>query len=191
MTCIQQYWVLSTIDRLFWPNVLYCIYLSFGPWSICEVIDDHYGAIFVWGIYIDGAYLPGALTYLYGFFQLTLCQFPLIWIYSRQVGQRYHEIVGLPAKKHRGWLCSLRKLANTPFYIIISIEIVLAILFEIYYGIIAFLISPFRTGSVIMNLILFHLAKNIPEHLLKPAIYVWNASDKPLNAEQNESTSEM
>lgn len=177
--------MLSSVDRLFYPLVLYCLYLSVGPWSICEVIDNHYGAIFVWGIYVNGSYLPGALTYLYGFFQLSICQLPLIWIYARRVANRYHQACGMPSKKHRS---SFRKLSKAPFYVIISIEILLAVFFELSYGLIAFLICPFRTWSVLMNILLFHMANNLPDEKLKPAIYVWSASDKVNGDEKNDES---
>lgn len=164
MSIIQKLWILSTVDRLFWPIIGYCIYLAVGPWSFCEIIDGHYGVIFVWGIYIDGSYLPGSLTYLYGYFQLMLCQLPLIWIYSKCTEKAYYEVIGMPTKKHRG---TLHKLSQAPFYIIIAIEILLAIFFGMAYGAVAFIIGPFRSWSVVLNLILFYLARNLPDECLK------------------------
>lgn len=164
MGCIQQFWILSTINRLFWPIIGYCVYLAIGPWAICEIVDNkHYGVVFVWGIYVDGTILPGALTYLYGFFQLMLCQLPLMWIYSTYAKQRYYEVIGIPRKKHRGSLCSLRKLSHAPFFVILFIEIALAIIFGLSYGTVAFLFGPFRTWSVILNAILWHVARNAPD----------------------------
>lgn len=34
------------------------------------VIENHIGAIFAWGILVNGAYLPGSFTYAYGFLQV-------------------------------------------------------------------------------------------------------------------------
>lgn len=167
MSCLQKLWILSSIDRLFWPIIAFCIYLAVGPWSYCEVIDNHYGVIFVWGIYIDGTYLPGSLTYLYGFFQLFLCHFPLIWIYSKCTEARYFEVVGMPRKKHRGSIFSLRNLSHAPFYVIIGIEIMLAISFGFWYGTVAFLCGPFRSWSVILNAGLWYMARNVPVHCFR------------------------
>lgn len=41
-----------------------------GPWFMAEVIDGHTGLMFVWGLYVKGALLPGSLTYVYGIFQV-------------------------------------------------------------------------------------------------------------------------
>lgn len=67
---MQKFWMLATVDRIFFPSVIYPIYLTVGPWSIGYIIEDHLGAIFAWGIFIRGAYLPGSFTYAYGFLQV-------------------------------------------------------------------------------------------------------------------------
>lgn len=41
-----------------------------GPWFMAEVLDGHTGLMFVWGLYVRGALLPGSLTYIYGIFQV-------------------------------------------------------------------------------------------------------------------------
>lgn len=164
---IQRFWILSTVDRIFWPILGYCFYLSIGPWSIGEVIDDHIGVIFIWGIYIDGAYLPGSLTFLYGFFQLLLCQFPLICIYAACVEKRYKRYIGLPMKQYRATPFALRKMSQIPFCLIMTIEVALAVFFGIAYGTLAFLLGPFRTWSVILNFTLWYMARNVPDQCLK------------------------
>jgi hypothetical protein len=67
---LRKFWVMSTVDRLFWPVILYPLYLSFGPWSIGYLVEDHLGVIFAWGIFVNGSYLPGSFTYAYGFIQV-------------------------------------------------------------------------------------------------------------------------
>ncbi|XP_065078386.1 transmembrane protein 62-like isoform X2 [Ochlerotatus camptorhynchus] len=79
---IRKMWILSTVDRLVFPLIAYCLFVTCGPWSFGEVIDGHVGIVFVWGIFVNGTFLPGTLTYFYGFFQLLFCQFPLIVIYA-------------------------------------------------------------------------------------------------------------
>jgi hypothetical protein len=167
MPVSQKLWVLSSVNRLFWPIIGYGIYLAIGPWSIGEVIDGHMGVIFVWGIYVNGAFLPGSLTYLYGFLQILLCQLPLMFIYANCVETRYYHSIGMPTKYHRVPLCSLRKLANAPFYLIMTVEVILAIFFWNAYGTMAFIIGPFRTWSVVLNASLWYLARNVPDKSLR------------------------
>lgn len=41
-----------------------------GPWFVGEVIEDHIGVVFAWGTFVNKSFLPGSLTYAYGFFQV-------------------------------------------------------------------------------------------------------------------------
>lgn len=167
MTIIQKYWMLSTVNRIIWPIVGFCLYLTFGPWSVSEVIDGHVGFIFVWGIFVKNAYLPGSLTYLHGAFQMMLCQFPLIYIFANRIASRYNQFVGMPSRQQRRTFCTLRKLTHAPFYLIIGIECLLAVFFWYSYGPVAFLLGPFRAWSVVFNITLWILARNVPDHCLK------------------------
>ncbi|CAG2162684.1 unnamed protein product [Oppiella nova] len=38
--------------------------ISKGPWFVGYVLDDYIGISFVWGMLIDGSYLPGGITYV-------------------------------------------------------------------------------------------------------------------------------
>lgn len=41
-----------------------------GPWFIGEVIDGHNGACFAFGVFVDGHFLEGSLTYVVGVIQV-------------------------------------------------------------------------------------------------------------------------
>lgn len=138
---------------------------------ILEVVDGHIGYVFFHGIYLNGGYIPNALSCLYGFFQLILCQLPMTFIFATLVNKRYCKYVGIQRKSKSSAL--LRKLSHAPFFIIISVEILLAIVFGTDYGMVALLLSPFRTWSVIMNVVLWCLAKNIPYESLRFAFNVF------------------
>lgn len=164
MSWIQQYWVLSTVDRIIWPMIFYCIYIAFGPWMYCEIIDGSYGFVFQHGTYLDGMYIPGSLTYIHGFSQLACSTFPLIWIYSKFIAKRYYQDIGMPTKEHRS---SLRKASNVLFYVILLIEVTLTTAFVYSYGAVATLLSPLRLFSLILFLVLWRFACNAPQHVLK------------------------
>lgn len=85
---IRKMWILSTVDRVFYPLVLYALYLTVGPWSIGEVIEGYTGIIFAWGIIVNGAYLPGSFTYAYGFLQMCTFQLPMTLILAHSVDMR-------------------------------------------------------------------------------------------------------
>lgn len=166
---IQKLWILSSLDRIFMPIIIYCVYIAIGPWSFGDVIDNFWSVVFVWGIFVNNSYIPGTLTYLYGFFQLMFCTFPLIFVYANSIRNRYLTIHGEKRKTN-----IIKYFKYLPFIVIIGIEIVLAIIFWWAYGTVAFVVGPFRTWSVILHITLFYLAENVPEKSLIPATTIWN-----------------
>ncbi|XP_020279068.1 transmembrane protein 62-like isoform X2 [Pseudomyrmex gracilis] len=81
---VRKLWVLSTVDKVFFTLMLYSLNMAIGPWSVGEVIDGHIGAIFVWGIYVENSYLPGGITYFYGYIHLVIFNFLLTIILAVQ-----------------------------------------------------------------------------------------------------------
>uniref|UniRef100_A0A2M3ZKX5 Putative transmembrane protein 62 n=1 Tax=Anopheles braziliensis TaxID=58242 RepID=A0A2M3ZKX5_9DIPT len=175
-TWIRKMWILSTVDRLMFPLVGYCLYLACGPWSIGEIIDGHMGVVFVWGIFVNNAFLPGTLTYLYGFFQLMLCQLPLTIIFANNTTRRFYR---RDMEKNHGWIETLWK--NATFILIMTVEVLLAAIFWHSYGLLAFIIAPLRVWSIVMNIILWHQSRYIPEKCLRSAAAVWPTSEPKLS----------
>lgn len=164
MSIVQHYWILASVDRIFWPVTLYCFYLAIGPWMYCEIADGQYGFIFASGIYVDDVFLPGSFTFMFGFVQLLLFQCPLIWVFAKCVAQQYYKMIGMPAKNHRG--CA-RNFSKILFYFIITFEILICILFCTMSGMVSFISGIFQTWSVAMNVWLYYLAKTVPIHSLR------------------------
>lgn len=164
MTLFQQLWILSTVDRLMWPIILYCFYIAFGPWMYCEVIDEVHGFVFQDGTYINGMYIPGSFTFIHGSSQLLLSQLPLIYLYAKFIGKRYYQVIGMPSKEHRS---SLRRITKIFFYVILLNELLLTATFVYSYGFVATLLSPLRLWGLIMFVVLWRLACSAPQHVFK------------------------
>ncbi|XP_047002995.1 transmembrane protein 62-like [Schistocerca americana] len=166
---VQKLWVLSTVDRIFYPLVIYPLYLTVGPWSVGEVIEGYTGVIFAWGIFINKSYLPGSFTYAYGFLQMCSFQLPLTLFLAHYLERRlYHKV----ANKS----CTIMHtfLHHFPFAVIATLQMMFAYFFWLAYGTMAFLLGPLRTWSVILALILWCLAVKLPDNCLREAASVWN-----------------
>jgi len=48
----RRFWLISAIDQLFYPIVLAPIYLLIGPWAVGYFIEDTFGVLFSWGLYL-------------------------------------------------------------------------------------------------------------------------------------------
>ncbi|CAG9823206.1 unnamed protein product [Phaedon cochleariae] len=170
---LRKMWILTTVDRLFWPVVLYPVYLAVGPWSIGHIVEEHVGAIFAWGIYVNGTFLPGAFTYCYGFVQFVTFQIPLTCIVANAVFFRFQE---LQSKYERKETLTRKICRHMPFTVIFSIQVIMAYLFWLAYGTMAFFLGPLRTWSLLLAAILYYQALHLPEKCIRRALEVWHVS---------------
>ncbi|CAH0560338.1 unnamed protein product [Brassicogethes aeneus] len=185
---LRRLWLLSTVNRLFWPMILYPVYLIIGPWSIGYLVEDHIGVIFAWGIFVNGAYLPGSFTYAYGFIQLVTFQVPLTLILAKAVDHRFKVLLLKPPRKESLICAGLRHL---PFALIFTMQVIMAYLFWLAYGTMAFFLGPLRTWSIILALFLYYEALFLPEKCTRKASFIWIVKVEPpvLTDDRNSTTS--
>ncbi|CAG9858616.1 unnamed protein product [Phyllotreta striolata] len=179
---LQKVWVMCTIDRMFWPIVLYPIYLAVGPWTIGYIVEDHLGSVFAWGILVNNAYLPGAFTYVYGFIQLITFQIPITFIVAKTVYFRFLEIT---VKTGKGLSLKNKIVFHFPFSVVFVMQVIMAYLFWLAYGTTAFLLGPLRTWSLILAAVLYWQALNLPEKCTRKAAEIWYVSPSSSAANQD------
>ncbi|XP_023287605.1 transmembrane protein 62 isoform X2 [Orussus abietinus] len=159
----RKLWILSTVDRLFFPLVLYALYLTIGPWAIGEVIENHVGVIFAWGIFVANSFLPGSFTYAYGFFQLFTFHLPLVLMLAHRIDRRLREIEK-PPKKSPTFL--QRLWSHVPFFALVALQISMVYFFWLAYGTIATVLCPLRTWSIFLAAWLWHQTHAMPQSCL-------------------------
>ncbi|XP_011144010.1 transmembrane protein 62 isoform X2 [Harpegnathos saltator] len=168
---LRKLWILSTIDRLFFPLVLYSLYLAVGPWTVGEVIENHIGVIFAWGTFVGNAYLPGAFTYAYGFFQLFSFHLPLMLILAHQVDRRLQDA----EHSVRQPLSKLRLIwRHLPFALLIAMQTTMAYFFWLAYGTLATILCPLRTWSILLAVILYYRVNTMPLSCLRSVALLWS-----------------
>lgn len=150
---LRRIWLLTKLDRVFYPLVLYATYIPIGPWAIGELIDGHTGAIFAWGILIKKSFLPEPFTYMYGSVQLMFVQIPLVFVLSHCL-------------EYRLFKCHVRGIRrliiNLPFVFLLSIQLLLAYFFWLEYGTMSFMFGPLRTWSIALSILLWYKTLNLP-----------------------------
>ncbi|XP_026463910.1 transmembrane protein 62-like isoform X2 [Ctenocephalides felis] len=180
---MRKLWVLASVDRIYYPLIAYPIYLTCGPWSVGEIIEGHLGAIFAWGIVVNGSFLPGSFTYFYGYLQMFLCQFPMTLILANCVDKRTSGL------KHTRSLIRL-VINHIPFILIVSIQMLLAYFFWLAYGTLAFIIGPLRTWSIFLNVLLWWQAITLPEKCTRDAAAVWSDTCSKIVIDANTDTAD-
>ncbi|XP_036149395.1 transmembrane protein 62 [Monomorium pharaonis] len=166
---LRKLWILSAVDKVFFVLLLYTLYFTIGPWTVGEIIEDHIGVIFVWGTFIGNMYLPGGLTYAYGFLQLICFHVPLTLTLAHHVDRRLREVE-----------CSSRAVSKfrmiwrfLPILILIFLQFVMGYILYLEYGTTAILLCPLRTGSVIVAIALYYYIATMPVSCLRSAASVW------------------
>lgn len=170
---VRKLWLLSTIDFIFYPIVIYPFYLAIGPWIAGEIIEDKFGVIYAWGIFVGQKFIPTSLAYFYGFLQLLTFHLPLVFILAHTVDRRYQWLHKIHQEKPKKLLFIWR---NLLFIILMIIQIYFIIILWLAYGTVATLLCPLLTWSTIMAIILWYYAHQVSISCIKCAGSVWTPS---------------
>jgi hypothetical protein len=54
----KSFLCLCSYRRLFWPFLLFSLYMAVGPWVVGILIEDRQGAVFAWGAVVAGSRVP-------------------------------------------------------------------------------------------------------------------------------------
>ncbi|XP_008553541.1 transmembrane protein 62 [Microplitis demolitor] len=170
---VKKFWILSTVDRLFYPLIFYAVYLTVGPWAIGEIIDDQIGVVFAWGMFIKDSYLPGSFTYAYGFYQLLSFHMPLTFLLAYMIDRRFEEFEKTSRKSSNIFYIFC---INLPFLLLIMMQTSMTYFFWLAYGTLATILCPLRTWSIILALVLWYQVYRLPNHCLRSATFAWSTS---------------
>lgn len=154
--CISLH-LFSKMDTFFYSLLIFNLYTAFGPWFVGEVIDGHRGACFAFGVFIDGHFLEGSLTYVVGVSQLLFFNMPLTcylcWsLHQRWRGNTFRSQLLRPGRRWRPLL--------------VHVLMLLLLCWQAYscyslwetYGLMAFVLSPVRTWALLLCLLLVRRA---------------------------------
>uniref|UniRef100_H3DPL8 Transmembrane protein 62 n=1 Tax=Tetraodon nigroviridis TaxID=99883 RepID=H3DPL8_TETNG len=149
--------LVSRTDAFFYSLLLFNLCTAVGPWFIGELIDGHKGACFAFGVFVDGHYLEGSLTYVVGVIQMLFFNMPLTaylcWsVHHRRRGHTFRShfrkrgCSWTPAAVHLVMLLLLIWQAQSCHFLLET------------YGLMSFLMSPVRTWALGLGLLLVYRA---------------------------------
>ncbi|KAM9787266.1 transmembrane protein 62 isoform X2 [Syngnathus typhle] len=153
--------LLSKVDSFFYSLLLFNLCTALGPWFVGELIDGHSGACFSFGVFINGHFLEGSLTYVVGVIQLLFFNMPLTlylcWtLHQRCRGNTFRSLLLRPGCRWRCLAVHLLMLlllawqAHSCYFLLET------------YGLLAFLLSPVRTWALGLGLVLVYRAWTCP-----------------------------
>ncbi|XP_057199107.1 transmembrane protein 62 [Triplophysa rosa] len=142
--------LVSKINIFYYSLLLFNLCTALGPWFIGEVIDGHNGACFVFGVFVDGHFLEGGLTYVVGVTQVLFFNMPLTYYLCWSL---HHRCRGTNFRSHFRW----RTLAVHMGMLVLLIWQAYSCFFLLEtYGPLAFFLSPVRTWALLMALLLVY-----------------------------------
>ncbi|XP_071354794.1 transmembrane protein 62 isoform X2 [Trachinotus anak] len=157
--------LVSKIDIFYYSLLLFNLCTALGPWFIGELIDGHSGACFAFGVFIDGHFLEGSLTYVVGVVQLLFFNMPLT---SYLCWSLHHRCRGNTFRSH--FLrpgCRWRTLVVHLFMLLLLTWQAHSCYFLLEtYGPMAFFLSPVRTWALGLSLLLVYRAWTGPAPLI-------------------------
>ncbi|XP_046874014.1 transmembrane protein 62 [Hypomesus transpacificus] len=149
--------LLSKTDAFYYSLLLFNLCTALGPWFVGELIDGHRGVCFSFGVFINGHFLEGSLTYLVGVSQLVFFNTPLACYlcWSLELRCRGGSL--------RSQLC---RPGCRPWTLAVHGAMLLLLAWQAHsclflletYGPMAFLLSPVRTWALGLSLALVHRA---------------------------------
>ncbi|CAH1262142.1 TMEM62 [Branchiostoma lanceolatum] len=172
--------LLTKVDQLYYPLFCFGVYIPFGPWFYGELIQGHYGVLFMHGTYIAGGYVPGLWSHAYATLQIALFHVPLtiylamlldnhLWHLSHKNDQASNNHAKPRYKLYRQLIGLLRLHGFGAFFLIWQLYSSYWVL--VAYGTMSFLICPLRTWSLLLAAWLIYKVRTLPKervaHLIR------------------------
>ncbi|XP_074145515.1 transmembrane protein 62 isoform X2 [Sminthopsis crassicaudata] len=98
--------ILSKTDIFYYIVLFLNSYTALGPWFVGEIIDGKIGCCFSFGVFVDGNFFQGSMTFIIGIIQILLFNIPLLiylcwtlllrcqgYIFSSHLKGRYHKVL--------------------------------------------------------------------------------------------------
>ncbi|XP_023568289.1 transmembrane protein 62 [Octodon degus] len=144
--------VLSKIDIFYYSVLLLTSYTVLGPWFFGEIIDGKLGCCFSFGIFVNGHFLQGSMTFVVGILQLAFFNIPLMaylcWsLLQRCFGQSFRSHL------HQGKYLKIIPVHLLMFLLYIW-QVYSCYFLHVTFGTLALLISPLRTWLTLLTPVL-------------------------------------
>jgi len=136
-------------DSVFWPLFYYNCYISIGPFSVGYFLADKIGVAFPFGIYTDGHFVDGSLTYIYVAEQLVALNVVMIFYLGEHLNKSTSDI-----SFHA--ICTTRRLYDKLKAVCFQVALLLFIIYQLLhvwtyymaYGYLSAIINPLKMFSL-------------------------------------------
>ena len=139
---LAKLYLLAVNNRLFLPAIGIPLYATFGPWFYGELVDGHYGWCFLFGIYIEGTWLPGGSQYILVNLMFIMVHAPLIVTFGHIAHIRYNNLLAGQTKLR------LLRVRNFVFIFILLLHTLVSLIYANAYGPLSWMLGLLNTWSI-------------------------------------------
>ncbi|XP_021551015.2 transmembrane protein 62 isoform X1 [Neomonachus schauinslandi] len=141
--------VLSKLNIFYYSVLLLTLYTALGPWFVGEITKGKLGCCFSFGMFVDGHFLQGSLTFVVGILQLAFFNIPLMAYLCWSLLQR------CCGHNFRSHLRQGKYLKIVPVHLLMLLlyiwQIYSCYFLHMTYGALAFFFSPLRTWLTLLT----------------------------------------
>ncbi|CAF0957061.1 unnamed protein product [Brachionus calyciflorus] len=145
---IRRFILLSSIDLIYWSLICMAIYVVIGPWFVGEILGDHLGICFSWGMIVKGAYLSADTQYINGTLHMIFFQFLLMLHLSHLIEIRFMNLTFQKNDMSNSNLLNLIY-QNLNFILLFLLSLLNIYDFYLSYSFISIVVCPFKTWFLV------------------------------------------
>ncbi|KAI1299852.1 Transmembrane protein 62 [Halotydeus destructor] len=167
---IAKFYILSCCNQLFVPAIAIPLYVTFGPWFVAPLVADRWGVCFIWGLYIEGALMPGAFTYVLATLMLIVVHSPMMVILAHIAHRRYEDLVAGVTVVDIKYSTFCAHGRHIGFTLLLAGHFAFSLLYMNGYGLWAWLFGFYNTWSMAVYLFMWKRATTMQVgHLVETA----------------------
>lgn len=153
---LAKVYLLTCVDRVFLPVICVPLYLTFGPWMVGQVITGHYGVCFVWGMWIEGSYLPGGVSYVLGMLFVLLVHIPFTTLLAHGIHCRYMQLTRDSTAAQEGQCRRVFHCRHLMAWLLMGLHFFFTVIYADAYGIVTWFTGFAHTWTLILNSYLWY-----------------------------------
>jgi len=156
---VRKLLLVCSYDRLFYPLLVFVLYMAVGPWVVGGILEGHMGAIFAWGAIVEGKMTHSQTTFVWYFIHFTML----------------HPLIVLVIGHLADWRCGYVTASHTnttriqhSFHALLLLcfvcgSIFFSITFWQSFGVLGFFLGPLKTWSYLFYGGMLWVAATLPE----------------------------
>ena len=152
-------------DRLFYPLLIFLIYMTVGPWVVGRLVEGRLGMVFAWGVVMfENGKLPSQTTFVWYCIHFALIHPVMVVVIGQAAEWRLRKATSHPPPST---FTRSNVIAMIFFLVALAASVYLSLTFWMHFGALGFFFGPLKTWSYIFYGAMIWVALTLPENLCR------------------------